>query len=126
MIVLTGESGAGKRTLRDLALTKYPDKFGANDIVILNWDEIEKMNDYGIEMIIIYLFVDAKSRIEKMINNGENPSDCILQEEKEKLEYKNIEDKIHFGIDNTGYHMSSEETLACLIGIIEERDNEYI
>lgn len=78
----------------------------------------------NIDVTSIYLMVDRRSRLIQILNRGDSIEEAYRRSLSDVGQFDGVVDEVNYVIDNTGYHMTQEQTLLCLKAILEAAEKE--
>lgn len=105
-------------TAREDCTSKYA-------VAILNPSGMRSLKRQGINVFSIYLNVDRRSRLIKLLNRGDDIDVSYRTMVSDIGEYNLISNEVDVVIYNSSYHLSKEDILNTLMGILKRYDNEF-
>ena len=95
-------------------------------VAVLTPAGMRELKRKGIEVHSIYLYVDRRSRLIKILNRGDDIEEAYRRSLSDVGQFDGLIEESDFIIDNTEYKMPIDGALRCLIEIlnrIKEEDN---
>ena len=89
-----------------------------NVVAVLTPSGLRSLKRYGIDPISVYLKVDRRSRMIKIISRGDNIDEAYRRNLSDVGQFDGIENEVDYVIDNSEYQMDKYDVLNCLEVII--------
>ena len=95
-----------------------------NALIILTPAGLRSLQRNGVKMKSVYLFVDRRSRLIKLLNRGDNIEEAYRRNLTDVGQFDGIIEEVDYVIDNAEYHMSVDEVVYVLEAIIADSEGE--
>lgn len=95
-----------------------------NLVAVLTPAGFRKLKQLGYDITSVYLYVDRRSRLISNLLRGDDIDESIRRNLSDVGQFDGVLDEVDYVIDNTDYHMTKDQTLACLQKILEVNISE--
>lgn len=86
---------------------------------VLTPSGLRKLKKRGIKVVSIYLKVDRRSRLMKILNRGDNIEEAYRRNLSDVGQFDGVENEVDYVIVNTGYKKSANELLDVVANIFD-------
>lgn len=94
-------------------------------IAVLTPSGLRALRRSGFHVISVYLKVDRKSRMIKLLSRGDNIDEAYRRNLSDVGQFDGIANEVDYVIDNTGYRMDKYDILDRFETIINEEEHGY-
>lgn len=93
-----------------------------NSVLVTSPSSCRELKRLGYDITSIYLYVDRRSRLVKLLSRGDNIEEAYRRNVSEVGQFDGFENEADFVISNTDYHMDIKQASSCLEAVLERMD----
>lgn len=85
-----------------------------NSVAVLTPAGLRALKRLGYDVTSIYLYVDRRSRLIKILTRGDNIDEAYRRNLSDVGQFDEVAKEVDYVIDNTEFHMNKRQVLECL------------